>query len=72
MTAVAIHDTIEVQGYFGPRRVTKQDYVKQWQDHVRELYKLTPSLESEDYTFIRDLVTQAAMMEFDRISENEK
>lgn len=64
--------TIEVQGTFKPRRVTKEEFVKIWKEHATELWRL--SSESSWINKISDLiedVRREAEDEFERLFEKD-
>lgn len=52
--------TKEVQGFFGPKQVTREDFIKQWRTHAADVYSLT--LTTEDYEAVKALLNTVAEM----------
>lgn len=60
--------TIEVNGCFSLKQVTKEQFVATWVDQVKELNRLDYNLEwREEVTTMIDIVTAKATQEFDRL-----
>lgn len=62
--------TITVQGYFRERQLTKEEYVKRWEDHMRELMSLSWA-HTEEFNKMTSRVKEIAEEEFDRLFARE-
>jgi len=64
-------DTITVKNCFGnEKQISREDFVKQWSDHVRELNSLSWD-HTEEFQTMRKRVEQIAGEEFDSVLESE-
>ena len=60
--------TIKVDTFFGTKDITKNDFIKQWEDHVKQLKSIDYSMEwQEKVSVMIKNVTDTASKEFDRI-----
>ena len=56
---------IEVEGHFGPKEITQQDFISTWTSHVRELKRLDYDMEwTMKIDEVIELVEQKANQEF--------
>lgn len=65
--------TIEVNGFFGPKQLSQDAFVKEWDEHVAQLTRL--SWHPEDVAYfdeVRAKVTTIARKEFNRLYEGAK
>ena len=58
--------TIEVGGFFGPKQITREDFVKQWTDHVNQLHRLSFD-HFDEFCKIAGRVSEIAGQEWDRL-----
>jgi hypothetical protein len=63
--------TKTVQGYFGPKQVTREQYVKQWTDHFGEVYHLTSTTaEYDELTAMKARIADLAGQKWDGLPLN--
>ena len=59
--------TITVDGFFGEKQVTREDFINQWVDHAAQL----SSLDFEFWLELKPQVTELAGQKFDLCLERE-
>ena len=64
--------TITVNGYFGEKEVTKEEFAQEWIDHIRQLKRISYSLDWMDYvTSVEKKTELECDAEFDRMWEKQ-
>jgi hypothetical protein len=59
--------TVTVQSIFGPKEITRQQFVEEWRDHMRQLYGLSAA-HFEEFAEMVLRVEDIARSEFDRLA----
>ncbi len=62
----AVADTKTVDGYFGPKQVTREAFTAQWVEHFQQLYHLAgTSAEFTELRTLRDRIAELAGQKWD-------
>ena len=68
-----INSTITVEGFFGEKQMTKEEFVKVWVDQAGELIKLDYSRDWQDKVIeMKQTVCEKAINEFERMYEEQQ
>jgi hypothetical protein len=60
--------TKTVEGYFGPKQITREEYVKQWTSHFSQMYHLIDSSEDiKELDAMKEKLSKMAGVKWDRI-----
>lgn len=49
-----------VEGYFGPKQLTREEYTKRWTDHARELFSLSNT--ANDHNEIQTMIARVSVL----------